>query len=340
MNTSLFARLNVEELKKITPPTLLGNSHLVAKGLNVIYGPSATFKSFYILNHSLQIAQTSTVIYLAAEGSSGIYPRVNAWCDYYKKTPGNIEFICREVNLLKEEEVKTLIHSLVSIKNIEMVVLDTYPRCIPGGDESSSTVAGIAINSCAEIQRNLKCAVTLIHHTNRAESGERGSGALRGGADSMIEMNVSNGVIKVMHSKMKDFEEWPTESYKFLSILTSGVLISTDSSDAIDGKLSKQELDILELLALETFIDHGAKSLQIINATKIAESVVYKVLSSLKSKGFIAQGKRGDPYFLTSLGREALLAVYPTLKIKFESSPSDPDEDKGKKKPNSQTLVN
>lgn len=304
--------IHADALSTLPAVQFLGSTHLVARGLNVLFGPSGAFKSFYMLDAALTIAQLAPVVYIAAEGSSGLHQRVEAWRKYYGKPNGKLYFLCQEINLLLPDDISKLIDTIGKSleKTTAMVVFDTYARCIPGGDENSAKDTGRAIQQCARIQRQLKCAVSLVHHTNRAERGERGSGAMRGAADTMIEMVNSDGSIRVDCSKSKDFEPWPTEHYRFHQVDNSGILVP-DNGAAHTDALTNTQNRILEFLTLEVFQDCGATSRQIAEALNIPFNTVYKVLSSLKRQLYLSQDSKGDPYRITSTGKQALFRALP-----------------------------
>src|SRR5262249_35597939 len=141
-----------------------------------------------------------------------------------------------------------------------LIIFDTLARCIPGGDENSAKDMGIAVRNSAILQRKVGCAIAWIHHTNRADRGERGSGAIRGAADTMIELTANgDNVIRVNCSKLKDDEPWAPEELRFHTVGESGVLVPADAEYV--PKLSAQEMQILEFLALEVFETAGAKAL-------------------------------------------------------------------------------
>ncbi len=326
--TNSFCLLTYDELKQLPPTKILDSTHLVERGFNVIFGPSGTYKSFYILGLALRAAQTEPVVFVAAEGSGGLARRIEAWCGYYKLPPGHVSFICSEVNLMDAAKVGEFVVAVKkTMPRTALVILDTYARCIPGGDENSSKDCGIAIRHCAHIQRRLDTAVVLIHHTNRAERGERGSGALRGAADSMIEVSHrEDGLIQFDCSKMKDEEPWESEFYGFSPYGTSGILLpSADLPSTI--ALSQREMKVLEFLSLDVFEKCGAETRRIVGGTKIAESSIYRVLSGLKRNSHIFQDTKGDPYSITEEGKRVLnLALSKSLappKLKENNDLSD-----------------
>jgi len=300
-----------DRLRELPPTEILGDTRLIARGLNVVFGASGAFKSFYTLDAALAIAQTSPVVYVAAEGAGGLFKRVSAWCEYNDQPAGQLYFACEEVNLLDPTSVKQLIEVAHTVKPA-LVIFDTLARCIPGGDENSAKDMGIAVRNSAIIQRSLSAAITWIHHTNRADRGERGSGAIRGAADAMIELSANgDSVIRVSCSKLKDDEPWVTEELRFLPVGPSGVLVANDLADS--SKLSSVEIQILEFLALDVFDPSGAKGTQIVNALNIPERKIYHTLSHLKRELHIQHDSKGDPYRLTDKGKKLLQHRSPKL---------------------------
>lgn len=270
----------------------------------MVFGASGAFKSFYTLDAALTIAQTSPVIYVAAEGAGGLHKRVAAWCEYSDQPTGALQFICEEVNLLDAASIKALIALSIPVKP-SLVIFDTLARCIPGGDENSAKDMGLAVRNSAIIQRQLSTAITWIHHTNRADRGERGSGAIRGAADAMIELSANgDSIIRVSCSKLKDDEPWVTEELKFYPVGASGVLVPADGSTS---DLSAQEMQVLEFLDLAIFEKtSGAKATQIVHSLNIPERNIYRILSHLKRELHIDHDNRGDPYHLTDKGKTTL----------------------------------
>jgi len=232
---------------------------------------------------------------------------VAAWCEFNDLRPAQSRFICEEVNLLNQSSVKALIDHCLPIQPA-LIIFDTLACCIPGGDENSAKDMGIAVRNSRIIQRTLNSAIIWIHHTNRAERGERGSGAIRGAADAMIELTANgDNIIRVSCSKLKDDDPWLTEEYRFQPVLNSGVLLPADGYNA--DQLSAQEVRILEFLALDVFETAGAKAIQIVNGVNIPERNIYRILSHLKRELHIQHDSKGDPYRLTETGKKLVLQL-------------------------------
>lgn len=295
-----------DKLSELPPTEILGETRFVARGLNVVFGASGAFKSFYVLDAALRTARSLPVAYVAAEGAGGLYGRVSAWCDYYKSSPGNLHFICEEVNLRDPEAVARLGSALAPIKP-KLIVIDTLARCMIGGDENSAKDVGMAVHGCSTLQRKFSAALCAIHHTNRADRGERGSGALRGAADVMIEVTSSgDGLIRAFCSKTKDSEPWETDTFMFHPVGSSGLLIPSTDSLFISLKLTPTEKQIMEFLGLSVFETIGAQVQQVVNALNISERHVYRLLSGLKNRGLARHVSKGMPMNLTEVGMDIL----------------------------------
>ena len=279
----------------------------MARGLNVVFGPSGTYKSFYVLDQALRIAQHFPVVYVAAEGSSGLSNRIAAWSEHYQQGSDNLHFLCEEVNLREDSTVNLLMEAIKSVKP-RLVVFDTLARCLVGGDENSAKDIGLAVHNSSRIQRRFSSAVSLVHHSNKADRGERGSGALRGASDSMVEISASgDGLIRAACSKTKDSEPWEPDCLTFRSVAHSGVLVSASEVQTLSLRLTPIEKDILNFMGLSVFDSIGAQVQQMVNALNISERHIYRLLSALKNKGLAEHVRKGLPMGLTDMGKEIVL---------------------------------
>lgn len=298
--------IRADQLNTLPPTEILSGTRFVARGLNVVFGASGAFKSFYVLDAALRTAQSLPVAYVAAEGAGGLSARVSAWCKYHNSPPGDLHFICEEINLRDTTAVNRLGLALNPVKP-KLIVVDTLARCMIGGDENSAKDVGLAIHGCSSLQRAFAASMCLVHHTNKADRSERGSGALRGASDAMIEVSSSgDGLIRASCSKTKDAEPWETENLTFHQVDRSGVLIPASDSLLVSLKLTPVEKQIMEFLGLSVFDSIGAQVQQVVNALNISERHVYRLLSGLKNRGLAQHAKRGLPMNLTDVGMDIL----------------------------------
>jgi AAA domain len=299
--------IHANDLFRIEPAEVIPNTHFVRNGLNVIFGPSEAGKTFYQIAQSIEVSQSERVVYIAAEGSGGFDARIKAYCSHYRLEVGELYFHLLQWNLLDSLCIDNFIQNAKSkFGSIAMVVVDTFARALVGGDENSAKDVGLAIANATAIQKALRCAVVIVHHSNRAGHGERGSGALRGAADAMLEVANDDGLIAVSCSKFKDGPKFDAEYFRLVSWGGSAVLLPAKAVVVDRDELTAQQLKILSALSLEVFQNGGAKHSQLSELTKLPESSLYRSLSSLKRAGFLGQGARGNPYTITEAGQERL----------------------------------
>jgi hypothetical protein len=286
---------------------------LLAKGLNVLYGPSGSGKSFVALDWSLQTAQTGSVVYIAAEGFGGYPDRVKAWCNHHKKAEDGLYFVDRAVNLLDWLAVSTFV-TLVKSLQPKLVVIDTLSRCMTGGDENSAKDMSQVVAACAEIQQQANTAILLVHHTPRTEhGGPRGSNSLDGAADSMVAISESDGLITISGSKAKDDAKPETQHYRLMETdarpgRRSCVIMPTDQIIQTSGdKLTEKQRAILTVL--DGAGEAGASYSDIRSGTGSPKQTIVDSLTKLKRLGFAMQSKEREPWHITESGRQKLGTV-------------------------------
>jgi hypothetical protein len=91
----------------------------------------------------------------------------------------------------------------------DLIVVDTLVRVAVGMDENSARDMGEIVAAAEALRRSFDASILLIHHTRKDGNSERGSSALRGAADLMIECKWSSefeNIVTLTCSKMKDDE--------------------------------------------------------------------------------------------------------------------------------------
>ena len=151
------------------------------------------------------------VLYVTPEGLHGL----PLWAEAYQTKHGlsveNIRYLGDAFNLLKPDDIEELLVTLraASIRPV-LIVLDTLARLMVGADENSAQDMGQAIDvGIDRLRKETSAAVLVIHHTTKNRQTERGSSALRGAADVMIECTSrksDRGVVFLECAKMKDAE--------------------------------------------------------------------------------------------------------------------------------------
>jgi AAA domain len=94
----------------------------------------------------------------------------------------------------------------------DLIVFDTLARVSVGKDENSARDMGQVVEALDLLRRKYSATILLLHHTRKGGDSERGSSALRGAADVMIECKASSyaEVLELKCTKMKDSQPFDT----------------------------------------------------------------------------------------------------------------------------------
>ena len=245
---------------------------------------------------------------------------MDAWCQHHGVTPPeNLFFILDTVPLLDASKCDLFLASLGTIKPV-LIVVDTLARSMIGGDENSAKDIGLLIDACDQLRRATGAAVQLVHHTGKNGVGYRGSSALFGGLDVITELSNDDGLITLSCGKSKDSAEAEPQCFRLVEIGESCVILPAERVLVNTNKLTTAQRKILETLSLSVFIDCGAKHSQIREVAELASPTVYKALSTLKTRGLISQGEKGDPYHITTEGQAAINYINYTYSSEYSSS--------------------
>ena len=204
---------------------------LPADAFGVIFGPSGAYKSFLAMDmaasiagakswHSRDVDNAGHVIYIGAEGASGLHLRKKAWEIRYQFPLKNLGILGSAVTINEAIECQLLVDLCLSAADeitdpIRLVVIDTLARCF-AGDENSAAEMGAFVRACDRIREATGATVLVIHHSGKdADKGARGSSALRAACDFEFKV-VSSGkkVTKLVCTKAKDSDPIDDMNFK------------------------------------------------------------------------------------------------------------------------------
>lgn len=194
-----FRFYDLQQLATIPPTRWLIKDKLAAGELTGLYGKGDSYKSFIALDWAMTLAAAGqTVVYIVAEGASGIRARTEAW----KKTRGiegdlpGMFFMPSNVNLhlpgAADEWVEACQLQLGDRKP-SLVVIDTLARNFVGGSENDAKDMGQFVEGCERIRVGLGAAVVVIHHTDKEGKSERGTESLRNASFAMFKVTKLGG---------------------------------------------------------------------------------------------------------------------------------------------------
>jgi hypothetical protein len=164
--------------------------------------------------------------------------------------------------------------------------------------------SALFIEGCSRIIQATGATVLPVHHTGKAAgSGPRGSSALYGAADVIIELTNDEGRIQLRCEKSKDSAPFETRRLRLIQSGDSCVLIKANSLVVMLEPVSEKQRKLLEVLALPNFEESGMRLKELISLSGFPSSTVCHSLTILKKLGDVIQPKSKGPYFITDKGR-------------------------------------
>jgi hypothetical protein len=190
---------------------------LTEGGASVVYGPSNTGKSFWVLELAASVASgrpfmdkletdQGSVIYFALEGIHGARNRINALRQSGRLGEGSLFHLCFEpLSLLNERDVDRMVAAIKEAEWLDgvpckLVIVDTLARAMPGGDENQGKDMGKYVFGKDKIRAETGAHVMSIHHCGKNEdNGARGHSSLRAAMDTEIRVSrPSEGLVSLV----------------------------------------------------------------------------------------------------------------------------------------------
>ena len=199
------------------------SSYLIKKvwpgrGLAQVFGSSNVGKSFVLIDMACHVAagmpwrghktRKCTVLYIAAEGLSGLSARFKAWTQRHGEIPANLYIRPFPVGLTAAGAAAALAERILSLPEIpHLIILDTLAANFGPGNENSAQDMALALEGLRALAGDW--LVVSAHHSGHGEKERsRGHSSLFAALD--IEIHVTRddplGPIKVAHSKCRDME--------------------------------------------------------------------------------------------------------------------------------------
>ena len=246
--------------------------------LVMLYGPSGCGKTFVALDLAGSVAlgrgwagrfgtmEPLRVLYCVGEALSGVPERLRALeaklgVGEQGTEPGLERLVLTDVPQLYDtgspEGVLAFVHEWQAqceaegvAPAVDVIVIDTLHTASYGLDENSAQDAGRLLQSLRRLQSKMgEPAVILVHHTNKAGSGERGSSAFRGAMDTVLAVN-GEGPAKVLKcEKLKDGAGWKDIAFTLSSKLESSIVFWLDEESAGESTKGKEAADKLLIVS-------------------------------------------------------------------------------------------
>jgi AAA domain len=307
-----------EQLRHLPPPEPLIWGTLMRDTVAVLFGQPGAGKSFVAQDWALSLSagqdwlgkpsHTGPALYVAGEGTSGLGTRSEAWRLAHGGDTSAMRWLPTAVNLRDREQMRELLLIVAEIEPV-LIVIDTLARCLPGADENSVKDVGEAVANADRLREAAGGAcVLLVHHSTKDGIQVRGSSALAGAADTMIECSRDGTLLTLRCTKQKDDAEFTPIP---LQMVMSGRSVVLEYSDGQPIDLSDSRSADLRFFA-NHFAHDGVSKAEFRNVyieeTGSSRATAYRVLERLQTEGVVRnEGSPARPdYRLTSKGRTAL----------------------------------
>ena len=256
------------------------------------------------------------VLVFYGEGAAGYADRQDAWNEVnnWHTDPENVRIHPGAINLHSKKDVDEIVE-LADVVQPALICFDTYARMTPGADENSATDAGISVAALDRIRTACGACMFVVHHTGKSVSaGMRGSSALLGAADTVIEVSASDQTVTLKPVKQKHHPTGNRIQLRVKAAAGSVALVSMAGADTIDDELSGARLDALRVL-------HSIRAPEGVTITSwvqaagevagISESTVKRARTDAAEMGFIepdpSSSKHSSRWHLTDQGRDLLV---------------------------------
>jgi len=307
------------ELDALPPLAWLIERHIPLGGFTVLYGAPSAGKSFLSLAWALTLAAidptaatawlrwrtyTGPVVYVAAEGGSGLRQRIRAYRDAHALADEPALYVVREpVNLLEATDalLADVRRALPSWPTL--FAFDTLARCLGGADENGPEAMGGAVLAIDRIRHVTGAAVLGVHHTGRHGETPRGHSMLDGAADSMFYLKDDGGarVLECMKPP-RDGEPVDPQRLRLRPLGGSCVLepLEGDAGSAL-GPLDRKLLQVHRDVSL----DGETTTSTWLDSSGVSRATYHRCLKRLIEGGYVV--KRSRRYALTPLGEAQCL---------------------------------
>jgi hypothetical protein len=311
--------LDTAGLRKIPPPEPLVADYLYRDSLAWLGGKPGHAKSFLAVElaccvgtgtawHGHQVT-AGKVLYLIAEGASGLSLRVDAWSLANGRPLENVLFLPVPVQLLNNLDAAAF-GELLGELGPDLIIIDTQARVTVGGEENSSKDMGRFVDALEQLRQRCGACILIVHHEARSGENLRGSTALEGAATTILRSVKDGSLVEITNPKQKDAPEQGPMTLVLSPIGTSAILSHETVGIAVSSTESEHAL--LGIL-WDSFGNRGATKTELKEAADLPKTTYYRSINALVSKGLVTEHKTGRSvtYIPASEDRQSKIPTSP-----------------------------
>lgn len=288
-------------------PAPLVDSMIAQRSLAVLLGEPGAGKTFLALDLALSVATglswlgrgvcQGPVVFIAAEGVSGIAPRISAWKKAHSAEGRMaIHFLREAVRLVEPSDVSEFLDVLRRMKAPPvLVVFDTLARSMTGADENSGRDMGVAIAVADHLREQFNATTLLVHHPTKKNRREpRGSGQLEGAADMMAALTRKDSHLWLTCEKIKDYPPFDPIELSLAEFEESCVVVPRRTTNASNGPRTLTTQQRVALRALVEQSDELTNSNAWADASGLAHSTFHHVRDKLLDARYVERIQSGQ----------------------------------------------
>jgi hypothetical protein len=152
------------------------------------------------------------VLYVWAEGQSGIKKRITAWRQMRQRmhVGHSVAIIDKAVNLRDPGSVTDLIADAIEAAEalglpVRMIILDTLSRCSGQANINAPGEMAELVDGLERLKRETGAVIVLLHHEGKDETkGMMGATTLKGAIDAEFKVKSMDNLVTVESGKSKD----------------------------------------------------------------------------------------------------------------------------------------
>jgi KaiC/GvpD/RAD55 family RecA-like ATPase len=266
----------------LTPPQLQESAQAVrwlakhvipAESLGMLYGASGTFKSFIALDCALHVVHglpwlgrktaQGAVVYIAAEGGSGLWSRVHAWHRTRNLRWQDAPFYVVPAAIDLRADAWRIVEAAQALGiSPALVVVDTLSQTFSGEENSANEMAAYLRELGLRFRQIWSCAVLLVHHTgHNATERPRGSSAIRANLDFLFGVfrDEKEMLATMTCEKQKDGDLFDDATFS-LTVHTLGTDEDGDKVTSLVARHLTRAEDVQDAMESERDAGRGGKN--------------------------------------------------------------------------------
>lgn len=220
------------DVNELADPDYIVEDLLPKDSVVAIYGQPGSKKGFVVVDLAMTVGaltadevkrgikldwhgkevEHGAVLYVWAEGQSGIKKRITAWRQMRQRMHAghSVAIIDRAIDLRNSGSVDELVADAAEAADalglpVKLIVLDTLSRCSGSANINAPGEMSELVNGLERLKTETGAVIVLLHHEGKDESrGMMGATTLKGAIDAEFKVRSEDDLVTVESGKSKD----------------------------------------------------------------------------------------------------------------------------------------